>query len=272
MDSLTVHLLPGLTAAADLAGKVVVVVDVLRATTTIIHALAAGALEVIPCLEVEDARRTASRFAPGRVVLGGERGGLPIEGFDLGNSPEEYSPRVVADKTVVLTTTNGTRALEICRTARRVLVAGFVNVSAVAEAIRDESAVDILCAGTRGRISRDDVLAAGCLAQRWLRQRGRGTQQPSPATAIAMNDSARMALDAWELLASAQSPGPSQRQPVDPAALAAQLRQTQGGRDLSEIGLAGDIDVAARIDRFSIVGQLDSQRGSIVAADRGVVS
>jgi hypothetical protein len=83
-----------------------------------------------------------------------------------------------------------------------------------------------------------------------------------------MNDSARMALDAWELLASTRSPGPSQCQPVDPAALAAQLRQTQGGRDLSEIGLAGDIDVAARIDRFSIVGRLDSQRGSIVAAAR----
>src|SRR5262245_55111471 len=84
-----VYLLPALVEPAALAGKTVVVIDVLRATTTIIQALANGALEVVPCLEIEDARRIGA-VAGAKAILGGERGGVPIPGFDLGNSPAEY--------------------------------------------------------------------------------------------------------------------------------------------------------------------------------------
>ena len=92
MDPLLhVHLLPALVAAEELAASTVVVIDVLRASTTINHALAEGAREVIPCLEVEEARRVAAGLPTGQAVLGGEREGLRIEGFDLGNSPCEYS-------------------------------------------------------------------------------------------------------------------------------------------------------------------------------------
>jgi len=125
-----VYLLPALVEPADLAGKAVAVIDVLRATTTIIQALAAGAAEVIPCLEVEEARRIAVPLG-GRAVTGGERGGKQIPGFDLGNSPAEFTPERVAGKTVVFTTTNGTRAMQRCKEARRVLVAAFTNLSAV---------------------------------------------------------------------------------------------------------------------------------------------
>src|SRR3954471_2898523 len=83
---LDVYLLPDLVEPAALAGKTVVVIDVLRATTTIVHALAAGASEVVPCLEVDEARRVATKTG-NDAILGGERGGLPIPGFDLGNSP-----------------------------------------------------------------------------------------------------------------------------------------------------------------------------------------
>src|SRR5262249_5944787 len=131
LPMLCVHLLPSLTTPADLAGGLAVVIDVLRASTTICHALAAGAKEVIPCLEVEEARERANRYVPGDAVLGGERGGLRIEGFDLGNSPREYTPTTVGGRTVLFTTTNGTRAMRQCTEAARVVIGAFVNLSPV---------------------------------------------------------------------------------------------------------------------------------------------
>src|SRR5260370_38837991 len=128
-----VHLLPILVPPCALAGGVAVVVDVLRASTTIIHALAAGCSAVRPCAEVEEARELAGTMRAGRVVLAGERGGVPLPGFDLGNSPREFTPRICRNATLVLTTTNGTRALLRAAEAERVLVAGFVNYSAVCE-------------------------------------------------------------------------------------------------------------------------------------------
>src|SRR5438874_11853400 len=123
-----VYLLPALVEPAELAGKTVVVIDVLRATTTIITALANGATQVIPCLEIDEARKAAADFGS-PAILGGERGGRPIAGFDLGNSPAEYSREQVAGKTVVFTTTNGTRALLRCKAARRVLLGAFISFS-----------------------------------------------------------------------------------------------------------------------------------------------
>ena len=94
-------------------------IDVLRSTTTIVHALAAGAREVIPCAQVEEARQIARQFPADQVVLGGERGGLAVKGFDLGNSPEDYTADRVRGKTLVITTTNGTRAMAQRKRRRR---------------------------------------------------------------------------------------------------------------------------------------------------------
>src|SRR5437868_6038312 len=119
---LSVHFLPALADPEELRDATAVVIDLLRASTTICYALAAGAREVIPCLEVDDARRTAADLAASPPVLGGERKGIRIEGFDLGNSPDEYRPDTVGGRTVVFTTTNGTAAMQRCRPARRVLI------------------------------------------------------------------------------------------------------------------------------------------------------
>src|SRR4051812_24899969 len=127
MRRLRAHFLPALVEPEDLAGSTCVVIDVLRATTTIVWALAAGAREVIPCLEVEDARRAIAEYPPGTGVCGGERSGLPIEGFELGNSPAEYTAARVAGKAVIFTTTNGARALFHCHHAQRVLIGAFAN-------------------------------------------------------------------------------------------------------------------------------------------------
>ena len=115
--TLNVYALSKLVEPAELAGATAVVIDVLRAGTTIVYALAAGAEQVVPCLEVADARAMVEQFPAGTALLGGERQGLPIEGFDLGNSPDEYEPARVAGKTIVLTTTNGTRAMASAREA-----------------------------------------------------------------------------------------------------------------------------------------------------------
>ena len=161
---LDVHPLPKLVAENALAGSTVVVIDLLRASTTICQALANGAAEVVPYLEIADAQVAASAAPDGEeIVLGGERGGQRIDGFDLGNSPAEYTRKAVAGKRVFLTTTNGTRALNHARLARRILVGSFVNLSAVADSIRDESRIDLLCAGTGGEETREDLLAAGAL-------------------------------------------------------------------------------------------------------------
>lgn len=246
MPQLRTHLLPALVEPGELAGAAVVVIDVLRATTTIVHALAAGARAVMPCLEVDEAQRLAARFSPGEAVLGGERQGLRIEGFDLGNSPQEYTPQAVGGRTVVFTTTNGTRALMACRQARRVLIGAFVNCRAVAAALAHEPAVHLVCAGTRGQITREDVLLAGALAQRLTAGGG--------ASCWELNDPARLALDAWRIVLP---------QTHEPQGLAGVLADTQGGRNLRAEGFAADIPVAAALDRFDLVPQLDPRRMAV---------
>src|SRR5262245_51883162 len=159
-----VHLLPELAPAGRLAGGVAVVIDVLRATTTIVHALVAGCSAVRPCAEIDEAQTLAGSMRAGRVLLAGERGGAPLPGFDLGNSPAEYTPKTCKGCTLVLTTTNGTRALIRAAEAERALVAAFVNYSAVCEQLRqDPRPVHIVCAGTEGEVALEDTLLAGAI-------------------------------------------------------------------------------------------------------------
>src|SRR5262249_27670578 len=157
-----VYLLPELAPPERLRQAVAVVVDVLRATTSILHAVAAGCPAVLPCAEVEEARALSDSMRAGRVLLAGERGGLPVPGFDLGNSPRRFTPRACRGVTLVLTTTNGTRALLRCSPAARTLIAAFVNYSAVCEQLRHETRpVHIVCAGTDGNVTLEDTLLAG---------------------------------------------------------------------------------------------------------------
>lgn len=236
--TLNVHLLPALVTPEELAGRTVVVIDVLRATTTIIHALAAGAKEVVPLLEVEEARQLAAKL-PGTALLGGERTGQRIVGFDLGNSPTEYTPAVMGGKTLIFTTTNGTKAMQRCGQARRILIAGFVNFSALCRELAGEEGVEIVCAGTDGHVTREDTLLAGAIVDDW---------RTSHSDAPLCNDQAEIAADAWRTCAGILSGR-------DP--LAAALRDSRGGRNLIEIGQENDIDLAAQIDRFDIVPELD---------------
>lgn len=245
-----VHLLPELCEPASLAGGIAVVMDVLRATTTIVTALAAGAEAVIPCGEIDEARRIAAGYPAGHALLGGERAGVKISGFDFGNSPAEYTPERVGGRTLVFTTTNGTRALIRAREARRVIVAGFVNLNAVLDVLIEEQGdAHLICAGTDGHVTAEDCLCAGALAA-GLRLRALA------GSSLDFNDGALLAEALFE------TQGRDQRKFHD------LLRSSRGGRNLIELGMQTDLDDAGCWDRYDIVPELTLQPWQVQAAAR----
>ena len=148
----------------DYNGKIAVVIDVLRATSVITTALDHGARSVVAVKTVEEAEQIYTSYREGTALRGGERNAVKITGFDLGNSPLEYKSEVVSGKDIILTTTNGTNAINNVGRAEMVLLACFRNMSAVANCLlhRDKDLV-IVCSGTEGRFSLDDGLCAGML-------------------------------------------------------------------------------------------------------------
>ncbi len=156
-------------APADVADRVVVVIDVLRAATTVATALAHGARAVVPFETVEETVARAKAYARGEVKLAGERRMQRIEGFDLGNSPTEHTAAAVGGCTILYTTTNGTAALTATHGARACFFAAFVNAAATIAAVRDAAGTErdivILCAGSERRIGLEDVVCAGRLVR-----------------------------------------------------------------------------------------------------------
>lgn len=160
----------------DIRGKNCVVIDTLRATSTIITALANGCEQVIPVEEVGQATELRSSVGDSVAVLGGERGGRKIPGFDLGNSPLEYGPEHIYGKTLILTTTNGTLAIGKAETAIRTYIGAMINATSIARALlKTETDAVLLCAGMEGRFAVEDALSAGYILH-CMRQESRGAQ------------------------------------------------------------------------------------------------
>lgn len=244
MPTVNVHYLPQFVAEADLAGSTVIVVDLLRASTTICQALHAGAKCVVPTLEVDETFARAERYYAEDVVLGGERGGMRIEGFHLGNSPLDYTPEKVLGRTVLFTTTNGTRALAHARLAKYVLIGAAINRQAVIEAVADAEQIDILCAGTGGKVTREDILAAGAIASQLGGE---------------CNEWCDAACREWsELLTTASALGRSASEQF-----ALELRDTLGGRNLLTLGYDDDLVFCANLDALDLVPQHDRQLDAI---------
>jgi 2-phosphosulfolactate phosphatase len=266
-----VHLLPALIPAGALKGGVAVVIDILRATTTMIHALAAGADAIMPCGEVEEARQLAASMPEGKTLLAGERQGLKIEGFDLGNSPAECSTERCTGKTVVMTTTNGTRAILASLEADRVLIGAFVNRSATIEALKaDGRPIHLVCAGTDGQVSLEDTMFAGSLAQAidtWAWEEaeakmGEGFEESNEETpeTILANDQAEIAASLWRETEAMIEEGYT---------LADALSDGKGGRRVIAIGLDSDLEDAAEVDRFRFAAELLRDPLRIVPAPDG---
>lgn len=227
-----VVLLPALLRPEEVVDRTVVVFDVLRATTTMAAALAAGVAEIRIFGHVDDARAAAEAL-DGPRLLCGEQNCLPPPGFDLGNSPGQFDPARHAGRVVLMATTNGTRAILAAREAPAVLTGALVNATAVAQAAasfgRD---VTLLCAGTNGQVAMEDLLGAGAVQSALMRH------GYAPA-----GDSALIASRLFD--ASATN-------------LAENLRRTRGGLNVIDAGLAADIDFASRLDAIDAVGVVQS--------------
>ena len=213
---------------APVVDAAALVIDVLRATSTLTEALANGARAVYPVLTAEEAVRIANSLGREDTIVCGERKGLLIEGFDLGNSPREFTPDRVRDRKLVMTTTNGTRAFLAVAEAERVVAASFLNLSAAAEAVADAERVVILCAGKEDRFTLDDTLCGGHLVAKLTEGR---------EAACSLNDGALAA----QALASAQPPTEEL------------FTRIAAGQALVEVGLGEDLPFCAQVDRHTLV-------------------
>ncbi len=229
----------GLTAG-EVQGRVVFVIDILRAGTTMCAALHHGARAVVPVPSTEEALRLAQTLGSGDTLLAGERNCVPIPGFHLGNSPREMLPEVVRGKTIIMTTTNGTAALLATAGAAEVHIAGAVNLS-IAAARAHEAWVSgenllIICAGREHRFALDDAYTAGRLVEAAMGG-GRGRKGLSDAALVSL-DLVRRYGRRWErpLLAS------------------------RGGRDLVELGMTDDVTDAARVDAYPVRATFHDRR------------
>ncbi len=161
-------------AAVDLQQRVVAVIDVLRASTTIAVALSHGARTIIPLDNSEEVVTRAKQFERAAVRTAGERRMLKMEGFDLGNSPLEHTTEAVEGKTVLLTTTNGTRALLSVQGARDVVVGSYVNLTAVSTmlrtALRGGADITLVCAGNDRQFALEDAACAGRFVHQILKR------------------------------------------------------------------------------------------------------
>ncbi len=222
--------------AAELGDATAIVIDAVRATACMVEAMANGAACIRPAVSVDQARRV--QWPDG--LLCGEREGIRIAGFDLGNSPAEFSADRVAGRSLVMTTTNGTRALVAAKGARRVIVASFMNVGAVARAVQDDSSVVIVCAGRKDRFALDDTLCAGEIVRRICEEGAPGAILAEDAAAAA--DLARLHRVSAEWLAG-----------------------TAAGRALVNVGLGRDLHLCAAMDRHKIVPMMQDEIITVAA-------
>jgi 2-phosphosulfolactate phosphatase len=169
-------------------GKTTVVIDVLRASSTIVTALSNGAREVVPVASVEFAVKVSGGMFGGQTLLGGERHTKKIEGFALGNSPLEYTPEVVSGKTIIFYTTNGSKAVVKARFSENLYICAFFNLDAVVKnMIKINKDFEILCAGRNNNYSMEDSVCAGKLVSEIVNLKPGTELSDSAKACIALN-------------------------------------------------------------------------------------
>lgn len=229
----------GLTAA-EVHGKTVFVVDILRATTSMCAALNNGAKAIIPVASTEEALRLSQTIGSTGVVLAGEQGCLKIPGFQLGNSPLEMTGQAVRGRTLIVTTSNGTKALLACQGAAAVFPTAAANLSLAAEkgreALESDQHILIVCAGREGAFSLDDAYCAGRLASAIF-----GSTKPRRS----LNDAGIASLDLVRRY------GENWERP---------LRYSRAGRELIRLGFQADVIDAARLDAYPILAHFHERR------------
>lgn len=216
----------------DTMGRLVAIVDVLRASTTVATALGNGAKTVIPVEGADGVITRAREFERSAVILAGEQKMHPIPGFDLGNSPQSFTPKAVTGKTILITTTNGTRALLGVQGARDIVIASYVNFTAVLAMMKvaasSNTDIAIICAGEEGSFTLEDAACAG----RYVRA------IPKRADSVTMNDAASASV----LI---------ERKYGDNIAKA--FKESTHGKALEAAGFGDDLAAAAEVDAYPVV-------------------
>jgi 2-phosphosulfolactate phosphatase len=213
----------------DIRGKTVVVIDVLRATSTILTAISNGAKSVIPVEDMGAAGKIATNLDASSYILCGEKDGKQIDGYELGNSPFEYTEEVISGKTLILNTTNGTKALVRCTHASKVYIAAFLNVKAVCELLKEETnEISIVCSGWKGRLSLEDVLCAGYIVH----------QVYDGVIPEEAKDGAKVAMGLYERFGTE----------IDST-----VHSTNHAKRLIGLGFESDIAYCCEVDKFNIV-------------------
>jgi 2-phosphosulfolactate phosphatase len=219
-------------APIGLRDVAIVIIDVLRATTTIVRALESGAAAIVPCLEPDEAIAVRNRIGRDRVLLAGERDAQRIPGFDLDNSPASFTPDIVTGKTIAFTTTNGTRALRRLghAGASAVFCAALSNREAIVDALAQIDAREALlvCAGTEGAFSLEDFLCAGAVAHAYAQAHGQAM----------LSDAARAAALTYHACAEE---------------LTNAIASGEHAQHLASLGFRADILAAAQLDVSPIV-------------------
>jgi len=213
----------------DVRDRTVVVIDVLRACSTLVTALDQGARAILPVADMAEAGKIAANLDPDVYRLGGEREGEKIDGYHLGNSPLEYTREVVENRDVILNTTNGTRALKQATAAKHLVAACFLNADRVVDFVRKaDDKVTIVCAGRQNRLALEDTLCAGLLLARlWDRE------EPDVVT-----DSAHTAFTLYE---------------TDRDDLLSALRSANHAERLLHQGYGDDLDYCFQTDTLSVL-------------------
>ena len=231
----------------DIQGRVVAVIDVLRASTTIAVTLTNGARAVMPMDSAEDAVTRVKQLERGAVRLAGERKMLKMSGFDLGNSPLEHTREAVDGQTVLLATTNGTRALLAVQGARDVVVASYVNLTAVSamlrSALRGGTDITILCAGHERQFSLEDAACAGRYVHT-VTKRLTGVELNDAAMASALIDK-KYGDNLMRLFNTAVH-----------------------GRALAAAGFGNDLAACAAVDSFPVVPIYQDRQITLLGPDR----
>ena len=238
---------PAMVTPALVTGRVVAVIDVLRASTTIATALANGARNVVPLESADEVITRAKQFERSKVLMAGERKMHAIPGFDLGNSPRDFTRDAVEGKTVLLTTTNGTGALLGLQGARDVVIASYVNLEAVSTLLRTAARggtdVTIICAGRERQLALEDAACAGRLA-RCVSARDGHVELSDGAFACTLLDS-RYGERLDELFADSEH-----------------------GRALAEAGYRADLETCAAVDSCPVIPIYQDRQVTLLGPDR----
>jgi 2-phosphosulfolactate phosphatase len=235
---------PAGLGAAEVQGRIVFVIDILRATTSICAALSHGAKAIIPVGSTEEALRLSQTIGSADVLLAGEKNCVRIPGFHLGNSPLEMTETAVRGKTIIVSTSNGTGALLACQGAAAVFATAAVNLSVAAErareALESDQEVLIVCAGREGAFSLDDAYCAGRLTTAIF-----GDTKPRSA----LNDAGLASLDLVRRYGSRWTKP---------------LAYSRAGRELTQLGFTADVREAARLDAYPILPHFHERRITLV--------